>query len=283
MKFGYAIEQEKRDELRATSTAASRLLTLGDLPDRVDPRRSELAEDGYLKVEDQLQIGSCQGQSLSDAAEYAYTVKTGRVVQLSRMYAYLVSQIFDGISGDRGSTLSGGTKAALEGLCLESTGPYPNSYPGRGWITQAMKEEAKKYRLKSHTEMKSVDDIRRFIGSGAGIVQIGISWGNEMTPDSSGCIKRFTGVGGGGHAVCFAGYVPDEDVGVKSTAGYWILLKNSWNTRWGKLGYAYVDPSAIRSMLSHRFTVMYGRSDMDVPDIRTLPHSFTAKGGGIRC
>lgn len=274
---GYPIELENREELAKTSTAVP-LYSVGQLPERVDPRRSELAEKGWLQVEDQGQIGSCQGQSLTECLEYCYAVATGAVEQFSRMYAYLLSQQFDGINGDRGSTLNGGTKAARQGICRESVGPYTRSYPGRGWMTATMHEDAKNFRLKSHTELKSAEAIRNYIGAGAGIVQIGIMWGNEMTPDSNGIIRRFTGSGGGGHAVTLDGYVPWQDVGVQNAAGYYFLLKNSWSKRWGKQGRAYVDPSAVDAMCRHRFSSMIGRSDMETPNIRKLPHNFTEKG-----
>lgn len=277
---GYAIELEDRDALRATATRAE-MLMMGDLPARVDPRQHKLYLENWLQVEDQGQIGSCQGQALTECGEYCYTILTGKVIQLSRMYAYIASQMESNIRSDSGSTLSGGTAAFLKGICLESIAPYPSRYPGWSWVTEAMKADAKKYLLKSHTEMKSAEDVKRFIGSGIGIVQIGITWGGDMSPDSNGCIKRFSGMGGGGHSVVFAGYVTDEDVGVKSTTGWWGLLKNSWSKRWGKAGFAYVDPSAIDSMLRGRFTVMYGRSDMTVPEPRVIDIKFTDKGNSL--
>lgn len=277
---GYAIELENRALLRSTSTPA-KVLMMGDLPDRVDPRLSKLAAEAWLQVEDQGQIGSCQGQSLTECGEYCFTISTGKVIQLSRMMAYIASQMEDNIKQDNGSTLSGGTRAFLKGVCLESTGPYTSSYPGWGWLTQAMKDEAKNYILKSHTEIKSADECKRFIGSGIGIVQIGISWGNEMTPAADGTIRRFTGSGGGGHAICIAGYVPDSDINLKSTKGYWLLLKNSWSKRWGKGGYAYVDPAAFDQMCSHRFSVMYGRSDMGTPIPRDINVDFTKPGNSM--
>lgn len=273
---GYRIDLEDRGFLSKTATPVKRMLGDGDLPERVDPRRSALAESGLLQTEDQLQIGSCQGQSLTENAELCYAIKTGRVIQFSRMFAYIASQMKDGIRTDSGSTLSGGTKAAKDdGFCPEEFGPYPQRYPGWGWLTQSMREKAKPYLLQSHTEIKQEPEVKGYIGSGIGGVQIGISWGNEMTPDANGCIRSFTGRGGGGHAVFLGGYVPDADVGQRSSKGYWYLLKNSWGLRWGVKGWAYVDPAAIAAMLRHNFTVFYGRSDMSVPDVRTVPHDFT--------
>jgi C1A family cysteine protease len=270
---GYRIDLENLAELRATQTSFQRMLSVGDTPERVDPRRSSVP--GFLPVEDQLAIGSCAGNALADVGEMAYTIATGQAVQLSRMFAYIAAQIVDNINGDNGSTISAGTKVAREGICSEVVGPYPRTYPGRSYITQAMLTDRKNYILQSHTEIKQEPDARGFLGSGAGGIQIGISWGNEMTPDANGCIRRFTGAGGGGHSVGIVGYVPDADIGQRSTKGYWYLLKNSWGTRWGIKGYAYVDPAAIAAMLKHRFTAFFGRSDLKTPQVRTLPYDFT--------
>jgi C1A family cysteine protease len=278
---GYAIELEDRIFLQNSSTAA-RLLTMGDLPTRVDPRQTDLYKnEKWIQVEDQASMGSCQGQALTECGEFCYTVLSGRVIQLSRIYAYLRSQQFDNIRTDSGSTLSGGTKCALEGICLESIAPYPSRYPGWNYLTQDMKNDAKNYILKTHTSLKKEDEVKRYIGSGLGIVQIGISWGNDMNPDSTGCIRAFSGRGGGGHSVVFAGYIPDSDIGVRSSSGYWYLLKNSWSQRWGKQGFAYVDPKAVAQMLTHQWTVMIGRSDMDVPEPRPIHVDFTKKGNSI--
>jgi len=271
--FGYPIELEDRDSLRSSATDAV-LLMMGDLPERMDPRKSALGSQGFLKVEDQGQIGSCQGQSLSCCGEFCHAFATGEVIQISRMYAYIASQMEKNIRADNGSTLEGGTRAFKKGFPLESVAPYTRRYPGWGYITQAMRDAAV-YKLNSHTEMKSAEQVKQFIGSGIGIVQIGITWGNGMTPDSQGCIRSFSGRGGGGHAVVFCGYVPDADVGARSSAGWWLLLKNSWSKRWGKSGYAYVDPRACDQMLAHRWTSMYGRSDMDSPRPRPIKFDFT--------
>lgn len=270
---GYPLELENREELLRTQTDAV-LLMLGDVPDRMDPRTSKLAEQGFLRVEDQGQIGSCQGQSITDCGEFAHAFATGEVVQISRMYAYIASQMESNIRGDSGSTLEGGTKAFLKGFPLESIAPYTNSYPGYSYITAAMRQAAV-YKLKSHTQMQSADQCKQFIGSQVGIVQIGIAWGQWMEPDAAGCIRSFAPRGGGGHALVFCGYVPDADVGQSSGSGYWFLMKNSWSQRWGKKGYAYVSPRAVDQMIAHQWTSMYGRSDMDSPRPRPIKVDFT--------
>lgn len=266
---GYRIDLEDRKGLVETSTEC-RFASFGDIPERVDIRKSPWYANGWLKVENQGSIGSCAGNALTECGEFCFGTQTGgKVIQLSRMYAYIRTQQFDGIRTDSGSTLSGGTKAAKEGICLENIAPYPSRYPGWGWITDAMREQAKNYRLATHTVIRSSDEVRSYIGSGIGIVQIGIAWNSSMNPDANGCIRRWS-AGGGGHSVTITGYVPDSDVGQRSSKGWWALMKNSWGTRWGVSGFAYVDPAAIDQMLRHSWTVFIGRSDMEVPGPRNI-------------
>lgn len=270
---GYPIGLEDREALLETQVDAV-MLMMGEIPDRMDPRKSKLADQGFLQVEDQFQIGSCQGQSITDCGEFAHAFATGEVVQISRMYAYIASQIESGIRGDSGSTLEGGGKAFQKGFPLEKDAPYSNSYPGYGFVTSERKAKAV-YKLKSHTQMQSAEQCKQFIGSQIGIVQIGIAWGPWMEPDANGCIGSFRPGRGGGHALVFCGYVPDADVGQSSGSGYWFLMKNSWSKRWGKGGYAYVSPRAVDQMISHQWTSMYGRSDMDSPRPRPAKIDFS--------
>jgi hypothetical protein len=271
---GYPIELEDREALFKTQVDAV-MLMMGEIPDRMDPRRSKLADQGFLQVEDQQQQGSCQGQSLSDCGEFAHTFATGEVIQISRQYAYIASQMESNIRSDAGSTLEGGSKAFQKGFPLESVAPYSgNRYPGWGYITAEMRAKAV-YKLMSHTVMQASEQCKQFIGSQIGIVQIGIAWGPWMEPDAKGCIGSFRPGRGGGHALVFCGYVPDADVGQSSGSGYWFLMKNSWSKRWGKNGYAYVSPRAVDQMIAHQWTSMYGRSDMDSPRPRPIKVDFS--------
>jgi hypothetical protein len=266
---GYLIELEDRAGLQATQTEP-KMMNFSDLPVSVDPRKSSLYANGWMASVSQLSIGACQGNALAACMEYCYPLVSGdKIEEFSRMHAYIASQIHDGIRGDSGSTLSGGTKAGREGICRESVGPYPSRYPGWGYITQAMKDDGKNYQIKSHSILKSADDVKQYIGSGIGIVQIGIAWNSTMTPDANGCIRSWR-PGGGGHSVVIAGYAPDSEIGVQSSSGYWFLLLNSWGRSWGKNGWAYVDPRAVNQMIGHSWSTFIGRSDMGEPSSRDI-------------
>jgi len=283
--FGYAFEQEDREWLRSTACSTVKLLSTGDIPEWMDPRKSELASQGWLQVEDQANQGSCQGQALTENAEFCYCIATGKVIQLSRQYAYIGSQIEDRINGDEGSTLSGGTRLALKGIPTEKVAPYSRSYPGHGYITQPMRDDATKYKLKTHIDITSAAHAKQFLGSGIGIIQIGIKWWDYLQNPPAGIITRFTppARGFGGHAVVIPGYVTKTSSGQPSPEGYYFLLKNSHSKRYADNGYAYVLPSALDQMIRDKsFSVFLGRSDMETPEPRNLPKSFTSAGNGIR-
>lgn len=272
---GYVIDAEEKDWLTATAVEAEYFLR-GEQPDKMDPRQSPLADRGFLQVEMQGNIGACQGVSLTDCAEFAYTFATGSVIQFDWMFAYIESQKENNIRTDSGSTLSGGTRAAKRGFRPKADNNYPQSYPGHRYVTDEMVQEAAPYPLESHTEMKSSDQVRDYIGSGNGIVQIGMPWGPAMEPDSKGVINDwYTTRDDGGHAWVIVGYVPDVVVGARSPAGWWPLAKNSWSRRWGLNGYFYFNPVALDKCLKHPHTTCLGRSDMKVPRPRKIKFDFT--------
>lgn len=230
-------------------------------------------------IADGLAVHNCQGASLSECAEYCYYVATGgQKKQLSMMFAYLGSQRYDGINGDQGSTLEGGTKLIkTDGICSAATVPYPSSYPRSGWksLPEAAWQEAKSLRLANHVNIDSWDKAISFLAGGLGIIHIGIAWGNFMEPDSYGCIDNAR-VGGnfGGHAIVLCGYAPDSVVGRPSPENRRLILKNSWDRRWGKNGRAYISKKTFDNLRAHNFTVMIGRTDAIVPDPRPLPSKF---------
>jgi hypothetical protein len=272
---GYNIELEDRQWLRATQSEPV-VLMRGDQPLNVDPRQSPLSSNGFLQVENQKSIGACCGVSGSDTGEFAFAHATGEVIQFDWMHAYIGTQIEDGINGDRGATLSGFTKYARKGLVPTKSNTYPDSYPGRRYITDEMESVRSKYVLASHSECNVSDEVRAYIASNLGIVHIGMPWGSAMQPDSLGCIDSwYTTVRDGGHAWVICGYCEDSIVRKTSGAGWWHLCKNSWTIKWGLKGYFYVKPKDMDKILAHKFTSCYGRSDMKTPIVRPSKFDFS--------
>lgn len=277
---GYAIDKEDRESIFREGIPAE-YLTMRELPVRVDPRQTELYKSGnWLPTEDQLSIGACQGNALTENFEFCHAIVTGKVKAYSRMYAYIGSQMEDGIRTDSGSTLSGGTRLAKKGCASEAKAPYPNRYPGWGYLTEEMRRDAVD-KLNSATPIRKAEEMKRYLGSGIGIVQIGMSWGRSNNPDAKGCITSFS-PGRGGHSVVYCGYVPDEDVGVSSGSfGYWFIKKNSWGNRWGIRGIAYVRPDVVDAQIRHQWSVFLGRSDLATPTPRIIHTDFTKDGFSI--
>jgi hypothetical protein len=146
--------------------------------------------------------------------------------------------------------------------------PYPNPVRYNWRLPDEAVKAAEPFKIRSHMVCKSYEDVFRFLSSGQGGVEIGISWGG-MRPNSEGVIESFS-PGGGGHAVCFLGYSTRKD----SQGRNYLWLANSWSESWGYHGWAEVAPTAVDQMVRHRDTVMIGLSDLSTPVVR--PWSFVA-------
>lgn len=256
---GWRIDLDNPAELRRTSTGF-RYLVDGhfEAPEEIDPR-------SWMQVENQSSMGSCQGHALSSVCEFVFNIESEEVIQFSRMFGYLGTQKLDGLLGrDRGSTINGGRKLVQEyGICRESVFPYPNPVRYSPQIPEMAWTDAKNYKIKTHSFCRSYDDVFAFLASGQGAVEIGIRWRSSMR---GAVIEKFSGGGGGGHAVAFLGYSRRKD----SQDRNYLWLVNSWGKGWGKDGWAEVAPGAVDQMARDQYTVMIGLSDMDTPKPRPI-------------
>ena len=239
----------------------------------------EVSRDETIVVQGSPQV-RCQGYGLIACVEYLYAVLTGEVVQLSPLYAYLMSQYFDGISGDRGSTLSGGTKLLEKlGLCLLEEYPLERRYPRGGYkdVPQSAIEAAKAgpFRTLKATKFRDANEYRAFTGSYAGIAQTGTKWTSAMAnPPSHGVIQSVGGRSVGGHSWNFCGFMPIEDLGAEArrdvprTRGEFMnIATNSHNTQWGDGGFGYFTDELFNEL--NREDLILGRTDMG--DIKPRP------------
>ncbi len=259
---GYRIDLEPREIARQEMLAATNLWhatamsTQWEKPKEIDPR-------GWFDIHNQGAQGSCQGQSLADALEYVHVMAHGEEIQISRSFAYLASQEFDGLLGrDAGSTLQGGSKAAERGLPLESLFPYDVNYRSALNKYRSAKNDILNgplFKLRGRVNLESYDACFNWLASWSGVIQIGIDWSVRLRNGWE--IHEYRPGGGGGHAILLCGYLP---IGGEN----WILLKNSHSTQWGKDGWAVVKPSAIDQMCRARWSSIVGRSDMVAPTVR---------------
>lgn len=210
----------------------------------------------WLRVEDQGQIGSCQGHGLTTSAEVLYQVATGgEVVQLSRLKAYIDTQQVDGLLGsDSGSTIGGGLTVAKEkSFALETACPYLDTYPTKNRIRQILEIPGEdRFRIKSGFAVESHEHGLQCLAGGMTIT-IGTIW--PFTIDSQWIVQRWTpATRGGGHArsVC---EIRDRR----------LTEVNSWGSRWGRNGRFSWEPSAFDAMLRHPYTVCLALCDLAVP------------------
>lgn len=257
---GYPIELEKRDEIANSSTPM--LFTLRDFqaPEEVDPR-------SLCRHDKQGNMGSCQGFSLTNCGEYLWALHSGSMSndrQFSQLFAYLESQRIDGLLGrDAGSTISGGLKVASQfGYLRESDLPYRTPYPAnaRTLVTDAMRQAAWVFRIRSHTWLESYDAIFQYLASGAGAVHTGTLW-NDSFYSKNGVVESISLRNGGGHATAWLGYSKRKDR--KGRNYIWRL--NSHNDSWTEIA-----PSVIDALCKHQYTSIVGISDLSTPGPRKV-------------
>ena len=258
---GYNPELERRDEIANSSTPM--LFTMRDFsaPDEIDPRK-------LIRHDDQGNMSSCGGHGNTNAAEFVWALSDGQYSegkQLSRLFAYLEAQRFDGLLGrDAGSTISGGLKVGkdigyLEEKHLEYVTPYPSN--ARTLVTDAMRKLAEPFKIRSHTWLESYDGMFQYIASLTGACFAGSIWNNSFYA-SNGVLDSISLRNGGGHAYCFAGYSRRKD----SRGRNYIWRKNSHsNDNWTEIA-----PSVIDALCRHQYTSIVGISDLSTPGPRKM-------------
>jgi hypothetical protein len=246
----YLGDEEDRQHLIDTASPMPELLYAA--PEEVDPRKLFPA---HRWVENQASQGSCAGHANTTILEYCLGVATQKEpVHLSRQYSYIMAQKKSGISGDRGSTIDGNVRVAMEGIPREEFWPYTGRYhtsPPGGM--EACQTDARDYRLAKHAVMRSYQNCFDWIASGTGAVNIGIRFGVGNSPVCENYSNS-----GGGHAVALIGYSTRKD----SQGRNYLWLLNSWGQNWGNGGWCEVAPKAIEQMFQSNYTVMIGMTDM---------------------
>jgi hypothetical protein len=211
-----------------------------------------------IQVENQKSQGACAGHSLSSVIEWCLTLATGKTgAQLSRAAGYYETQRIDGIRGDKGSTINGGVKLAMNwGLPIESLWPYPDRYdPSRPRNWDAVTENAAQHKIGRSTRITSYDGWRAFLGSGQGGIHTGIAWSSNVM--SKPIVETYS-PGGGGHSIC--ALVLSDRLDRQGRPYSWIL--NSWSKTFGNQGWQEWSPTAIEQMLKSNRTTFVGLSDL---------------------
>jgi hypothetical protein len=223
----------------------------------------------WVKIENQGNQGSCQGNALSSGHEFNYYLATGARIQFSRQHAYRGSQKLRGINGDSGSVCSDGIRLLTQtGLCLETLWPYPRSYqrdpPNASW--EEVIADAGNYLAEDAIDFKSYDDMLKHLMSGKGPAHLGFMWSDiidQQAAQKDGVIEQFRVSGPvGGHSVeglAVCRKHPETGKKLEDSQGRpYIGIANSWDTRWGWNGWGFWSPAAIDAMLNHQYTEAAG-------------------------
>lgn len=247
-QLGYAIAEERPYSLVVNGGDPNEMLKrFRDSFPSFNPRANPVE---IVDIENQGQQGSCQGHSASSVLEVCGFLATGRKFKLSRACCYYLSQRRDGITGDNGSTLSGGNYVLTQhGVCPESDWPYPPNYDPRQ--PQGIQYP---YKLKVSRPFTDVDSMRKWSDAGLPI-QTGIFWNDSCNQEVIDDWRP----GGGGHSTMLWTQFSDD----------MINNVNSWGKQWNGDGVHKWTWRSIERMLRDRFTVFigYAPDEMSFPDL----------------
>ena len=196
-----------------------------------------------MPIENQGSWPSCGGHAESTLLEYLHWLVTGKIITLSRMFAWVEAQRVHGRPSSRnGVSIYALVKVAKEVGCpLESLAGYRvgNWYDE---FTPDVYEDAKLRIAEYSYELKTVEEVWDFHNSGMGGVVWGVPW--EFNRRSW-------------HAITT--YGPAEDH---------LLGDNSWGPDWDDDGRFEWDRDKVRRYLGENGTVCIGLSDLSEPQVR---------------
>jgi hypothetical protein len=247
--FGYLAESERPEEIDEYGLSPEIVLTSM----RAEYPTFNAYAPPFLNLQYQGMQGACQGHALAHAFQLALVQKYGYQAIFSRGGAYYLSQRFDGIRGDKGSTLAGGQKVADSGLCLESEWPYPSRYDSRQPSTANGKLN---FRMPGSKRIKDADLAWELLQAGAAI-QTGVAWTNAFEREVS---DRYTGaVSAGGHSTLLYGL--DEATGNAIHHNSWRNWMGDGRSQWTKSFFAQI-------LKRDRWAVFvaYDSTNLQIPD-----------------
>ncbi len=222
---------DQRDRYYAAIAAPPR-----KLPKSVDLRTT------CSSVENQGQLGSCTANALVGNLEYLEKKAGLPATDLSRLFIYYNERAIEGtVSQDSGAMIRDGVKTLVkQGVCPEADWPYDVAKfavkPSAACYTEALNHQ-----VTSYHRIVTLQEMRMCLAEGYPFVFGFTVYESFESPAvaKSGKLnlpKRTEKVLGG-HAVMAAGY---------NDAAKRFLVRNSWGTDWGQLGYftmpyAYLD------------------------------------------
>lgn len=192
-----------------------------------------------LPVWNQMKIGSCVAHAFAKAMQIWWFQKHGEVVNFSPRFLFALAKSQDGLPGDVGTYPRLVASIAKNvGCCTEALLPNDSTlsfadYTNMGNITQAMRDEAAKYKIPGYVFAHTAYEIRQAIyqyGSVALLMQIGQEWWTRPDGVSSWNKAdidplRIPAVVVSGHEIVGYGWESNFDD-----------ILNSWSQQWADNG-----------------------------------------------
>lgn len=204
---------------------------------------------------DQSMTSSCVGQGTTAGMQMCY-MQSGR--PLNEFNPYFVYGLVNG-GRDAGAMISD----ALKALIANGTCPKADLQPGMMFQNQFPQQafaNAKRFKLAQAYKCGSFEDICSAITLGF-VCPLGIYVDQGFSRlDNEGVSTTPSGMQGGGH--CILG------MGLKKSSRYgWLIkIQNSWGTRFGMNGYAYIHKGHFQKMNPDAFAI---QSVIDDPQDNT--------------
>lgn len=233
-----------------------------DLPDNRDFKYKRGVKKLPLKVdlrkvcsaiEDQGELGSCTGHAISSGIESEIVINKFRNIQISRLFIYFQERKIEGtISSDAGASIRDGVKAcATIGACNETYWPYD---PKRFKLepSSSAYADASGRKLSKYERVNGLAGMLDCLASGHPVIFGFTVYSSFMSDDLAkrGIMSypKKSEKCEGGHAVLAVGYDQKSEM---------VLVKNSWGTSWGMLGYFWMPYKVIsnRNMSDDFWTV----------------------------
>ncbi|MFD2160574.1 YARHG domain-containing protein [Rubritalea tangerina] len=226
-----------------------------DIPLAVAPMRGELPErvdlsGSFPRPGDQGDQGSCVGWATAYALKGYLEKKErewpGRVSNELFSPAFIYNQIK--LDGGGAYITSALDLLMQQGVATLASFPYDAGNDDKK-PSDAVRREARQFAIASWRRVnpKEIGEVKSHLASGFPIL-IGMYVGNDfMKHRGSGVFSHGQRSNSeGGHAMCVVGYDDGKEA---------VKLINSWGTRWGDGGYAWVSYATFQKKVSQAFVV----------------------------
>jgi thiol-disulfide isomerase/thioredoxin len=184
------------------------------------------------RIKDQNGYGTCWAQSACTVMEAIRYAQFGPVNDIELSPNNLATRV----GGWNGAYLSDAMKALLsDGVVPMVDQPnYVHALP-KDW-----KKRAEGYKLLAVYDSPDRDTMGYLAAAlkQGWVTEIGIAVGSGFNTDKEGYVSYARGSGRGGHAVTACGLK-------KANGKWWVLIANSWGTKWGQGGFGWIESKFV--------------------------------------